>query len=241
LRISDYPDTLLVIHLEPKTYNLREITVVDDGMSFEDKLSIFKKEFLGISRAALECIIENEDDITFKYDRKKKILEAFSDQPLIVSNIDLGYKVSYFLDNFMVTEGTTVLNGNAKFEDNLLGDKRDSSAIKGRREETYVDSRMFFVRCVWKNELEKNVFKIYGPSGNRLNSGNLLVVKAGIKYLRVPNLIRIVRNESVSTLIAQNRFALSYIDQNGYYDAKELIWRGTMAAQRVGDLLPFEY
>lgn len=240
LRISGYSSSL-EINLEPKTYQLGEVIVVDDGMSYEEKLSIFKMEFLGTSAGALKCIIENEDDLVFRYDRTKKSLEAICVQPLIVYNKDLGYRVSYFLDNFVVVKGTTALNGSAKFEQSIDKNTSDSLLIANNRRDTYLESRMYFIRCVWNNELEKNNFRIYEPNGRRLFANDLIVVKDGLKYLRIPYPIRIVRKGRESALNAQNKFALSYIDKNGYYDANELVWRGAMAEQRVGDLLPFEY
>lgn len=134
LRISNYPDTPLEIHLEPKIYQLNEVVVVDDGMTFEEKLKLFKREFLGISPAALSCVIENEDDITFKYNSRNRSLQAFSKQPLLVHNKDLGYKVSYFLDLFMVIPGSTALNANARFVDNLDGSIQDSQSVKATKQ-----------------------------------------------------------------------------------------------------------
>ncbi|SKB43396.1 carboxypeptidase-like regulatory domain-containing protein [Daejeonella lutea] len=240
LSVTGYRPTLEV-KLEPKTYRLGEVIITDDGMSYAEKLSIFKMEFLGTSPAALNCTIENEDDLVFRYDRNKKSLEAISVQPLIVYNRDLGYRVNYFLDKFVVVKGTTALNGRGKFEQNVKDNADDSLFIGNNRRDTYLASRMYFIRCVWNNTLEKNNFRIYEPSGRRIFANDLIVSKDGAKYLRIPFKIRIVRKGIESTLYAQNRLALSYIDKNGYYDANELVWSGAMASQRVGDLLPFEY
>lgn len=240
LKISGY-STPLKITLEPKTYQIGEVVVVDDGMSYVDKLTIFKMEFLGVSLMASTCIIENEDDLVFRYDRSKKSIEVISAKPIIIYNKELGYRVNYFLESFVVVKGRTVLNGSAKFEDNLATSVKDSAKIIDNRKEAFQASRMFFIRSIWNNELEKNNFELYNLNGKRLFANDLIVVKDKSKYLRVPYPIKIIRHGVESILMGQSRYTRSYIDKNGYYDADELIWNGAMATQRVGDLLPFEY
>jgi hypothetical protein len=63
-------------------------------------MKLFREQFLGINVAGKNCIIENEEEIYFNYDRKTLTLIAYSDQPLIIINNYLGYKIEYQLIDF---------------------------------------------------------------------------------------------------------------------------------------------
>lgn len=56
--------------------------------------------FLGDNRAGKNCIIENEDQIYFTYDKMSNKLIAYSDEPLTIINNYLGYKINYQLQDF---------------------------------------------------------------------------------------------------------------------------------------------
>jgi hypothetical protein len=241
-KISDYPvNRPLLVELQPKIYELKEVVVTDDGMSRGQKLNIFKREFLGLSRSAKETLIENEDDIFLTFNSAKKTLEAFSDKPIAIHNKYLGYKILYYLDNFTVIPGATAFDGNAKFTESTISRSDKSRQLKRRRDAVFLSSRMYFIRALWNNELEKNGFKIYDIDGRRLKYEDIVIERDSQKYIKLPSIVKIGRGQNASYLSQKDAQTYSYIDSNGYYDASMLTWRGPLAGQRVGDLLPFEY
>lgn len=64
-----------------------------------------KNEFIGTTANANDCIILNEQDITFNYDSDKDTLRAYALKPLLIENKALGYKITYYLDIFEYYKG----------------------------------------------------------------------------------------------------------------------------------------
>ena len=98
--LSDYStDQSLSIFMNPKIYELDEVTVtanmsLADRMARKYYLNLFKRQFLGESLNASHCKILNENDIVFQYIDNKDILKAYSKNPLIIINKDLGYQIT---------------------------------------------------------------------------------------------------------------------------------------------------
>ena len=66
------PNEALQIFLKPKNNELQEVIIRNDGMSREEKVQRFTREFLGTSEFSLSCIITNIDDIDLAYNKKNK-------------------------------------------------------------------------------------------------------------------------------------------------------------------------
>ena len=59
------------IRMALKENEIEAITIVDDGFSRKSKLEIFRKQFLGTTKAGKQCKILNEDAVILEYDKKK--------------------------------------------------------------------------------------------------------------------------------------------------------------------------
>ncbi|MDB5158837.1 MAG: hypothetical protein JWR50_3544 [Mucilaginibacter sp.] len=153
----------LNIELSPKTTQLKEVTI--SGMSKADKkhaLEQFKQDFIGIDDNASDCKITNPQVLNFSYTENKTILEAYTNEFLIVENHALGYRVKFLLKNFKseLLTGNVVYSGNEVFEE-LSGRNYEIKKWHQKRDEAYYGSAMHFYRSLFKDSLEDAGFKIY--------------------------------------------------------------------------------
>ena len=101
--LTDFPaDKIISIHLAPKVFELREVIVTAKAYAEARKTNIklFKAQFLGQTFNALRCEIINTNDILLTYDSENETLKAFSSKPILINNNALGYKITYYLDQF---------------------------------------------------------------------------------------------------------------------------------------------
>ncbi|GAA4768029.1 MULTISPECIES: carboxypeptidase-like regulatory domain-containing protein [Flavobacterium] len=165
--ISDpFQNTKLQIKLNPKLNQLREIKIESQYFSREDKMKIFKQQFLGETQASKYCTIENEDDINFYYDVKSLTLNAYADKPLKIINKYLEYELEFDLIEFKikffkrsikksdVTDsfylGTSVFKDISKFE-----------KIKKIRDHVYYGSTKHFFKAIIDNDFNEKSFQLF--------------------------------------------------------------------------------
>ena len=70
---------------------------------------VFMDNFLGTMPQADRCRILNSKSIRFRYYKKSKRLKAFADEPVLMENDLLGYRISFQLEEFELnfSQGTT--------------------------------------------------------------------------------------------------------------------------------------
>lgn len=167
----------LNIELTPSKNSLKEVVINrKDQFSRKQKLKIFREHFLGGTPNGKVALIENEDDIYFKYDKKKFILEAFSDKPLIILSSSLGYKIHYELQNFEVTFNNFSINtedvvlsfykGLSRFEE-----INNSNEILINREKAYQGSQINFFRNLANNTWSREQF-LLSDNEQQVNANN---------------------------------------------------------------------
>jgi hypothetical protein len=235
----------LIVYLQPKVYEIGEIVIKEKSLANRKRynMSIFKREFLGRSDNAVMCKIINEEDISFNYGSDRDTLKAFAAKPLIIENEFLGYRITYFLDKFEYykRDFSFAFSGNIIFSILPSEDEDQIRTINRRRQNTYMGSRMHFFRELWLNDLKSTGFTISNAYGDPLTYEDVVLEKQDHeKYLSYKGSIRINyydRNESFIVFIKQPVL----FENNGYYDASGIIWEGSMASQRIGDMLPYDY
>ncbi len=159
-KISNYAEGALNIALKHKVIELAEVTIGGDEISREKAMKIFLKEFIG--EDSKDCVIDNQDEIYFRYNKKKDLLIADTEKPLIITNKLLGYKITYFLTSFSRTPSQTKYKGNYFFTEDVVGLKPAKvKAIMKARDEAYYGSRMHFIRSLWGDQLQENNFLMY--------------------------------------------------------------------------------
>lgn len=265
--IKDYTSEALKIALKHKVIALKEVTIeADDEISRAKAMRIFLAEFIGEGN----CVINNPDDIYFRYNKKKNILTAGADKPLLIHNKTLGYTITYFLNTFIRYPYQTVYKGNYFFAEDTAGlSTRKVKQIMQARNKAYYGSRMHFIRALWANELVKNNFQMYTTLMGVIDY-SISYLQSDLNFLSYNRIIENIegrkfvllnkanmdekkydKNEVYITYSTDKRVFHSFmrqesgtngviIDSNGYHD-DGLQWNGEFGIARVGELLPYEF
>ncbi len=161
---SDLPQR---IGMEEKTVNIDEVVVEAHNMPRSQMIAIFRRAFLGDTRAGLSCRIENEDDINLRFSPSQNTVWATCDVPLRIRNRYLGYDVLFELRHFSVAlslfvaasniggdVGHVRFNGTSVYTDKQPGKRR----FINRRNKAYENSMNAFFRAVADGTLPQTNF-----------------------------------------------------------------------------------
>jgi len=254
--LTNYPtDKPLKIYLTPKVYELNEV-VISSKPHFRKRneyLKVFKDEFLGTTYNAHNCDIINENDITFNYGSCQDTLRAFATNPIIINNMALGYKMTYYLDKFEYYRRSRsfLFTGNLIFNEDLIRDKTDNNlsalSYKKRRHSTYLGSRMHFFRALWEDGLTDAGFTIKNSDDDFLSYKDIVrqedshrqdSLNRYIKYIIRSENLRIFYTGVTTMIFFKPRL---YFNKDGQFDNTAVTWEGEMLIKRIGDMLPYEY
>ena len=151
--IKDFQDNKFYkILLKPSARVLREVVILSNDLPRKKKEKMFLQEFLGITKNASKCHIENMDDVILTFFKSTKTLEAYCFEPLLIYNESLGYKIKYFLASFMSDPNNMFYQGNFLFEEIETSDQIQKQKIIERRKKAYYGSRMHFFRVLWNGD-----------------------------------------------------------------------------------------
>lgn len=151
----------LTFRLKQTYIALAEVIIsLDDDK--ERNLKTFKKEFLGISRNARQCIIRNPERIVLSMDKKTGVLSANSEEFIEIENRALGYLVKYSLKNFSFDSNkhVTLYDGDIIFED-LISTQNQKDDWKVSRQKAYKNSLMQFLRALYNDNLVNSDYTIH--------------------------------------------------------------------------------
>ncbi|MDD5185849.1 MAG: carboxypeptidase-like regulatory domain-containing protein [Paludibacter sp.] len=233
----------LIIYLTPKTYELKGVAVAAKSLERKRRrnLDLFKAEFLGTTAYAENCVILNENDITFNYDSDRDTLKAFALKPIQIDNRILGYKITYYLDKFehYKKKNATFFRGNIIFSDDAANEQAKKQFYERMRKFTYLGSRMHFFRALWSNELQSAGFIIKDSAGDALKYKDIVFQDGDTKFLKYPGNLYVNYNINSSYIAFLNEQV--YFDRTGYFDPAGINWKGEMGEQRIADWLPYEY
>jgi hypothetical protein len=95
---------------------------------------------------------------------------ANASKPLQIVNKSLGYKVTYFLDNFEKTSNLTSFKGLASFEKLVAEDVKQNRKWEQNRKEAYEGSLKHFLKALVENRLEEEGFNAFLLKPEYLNN-----------------------------------------------------------------------
>jgi len=138
-------------------------------------LQLFTENFIGKSANAAQCKILNPEIIKLHYDKDKDILEAHSNDFIVIENQALGYKINYLLTRFQydVTNDAFFYEGKPYFEE-IKGSDIQQKNWADSRKTAYQGSIRHFFRALFNNTAEAEGFLVY-----RLQ---MKLVHAGVTY-----------------------------------------------------------
>lgn len=149
----------LKIVLAEKGIALSEV-VIGDGSQRAAQVKTFVKNFLGESSNAKSCTLVNPELLDFS--TKQTLLDATTNDFLIIENRNLGYRIKYLLRNFRFNSGTgvTSYDGESLFE-NLEGTDAQQIKWKENRMKAYQGSLMHYLRSLYLNTTRQEGFLTY--------------------------------------------------------------------------------
>jgi hypothetical protein len=171
LVLMEFPGkiTELNINLEEDNKTLDEVRVVgSQDKLWEKQFREFEKGFLGESYNRKEVLITNKEVVDFT--ESSDAFSAKASQPLQIINKSLGYKVTYFMDNFEKTNSLTSFKGLASFEKLVPEDAKQERKWKRNREEAYEGSLKHFLKALGDNRIEEEGFNAYLLKPEYLNN-----------------------------------------------------------------------
>ena len=229
-----------------KSNELDEVIIYyNDPLTREQKLRMFRKDFLGNIKNK-KCKIENENDLILRYNSRNKTLKVRSKKPIIIFNDYLGYKLEFSLIQFLTEYkgfgGKKVsYYGTTKFS--TLTQKK--KYIK-RRKKTYLGSTLHFMRSIYTNSLKLNKFGFI-KKGMIVNAKSLIEIKVIEKIAHIKtktDTLSIVyyknKINKQSKIIIESREFI--IDEYGNYSSNpQILFSGEMGSQKTCQMLPLNY
>jgi len=151
----------LDIELTSKVNQLKDV-IISDNKYWDRDYAMFVKDFIGTDENAKYCMVENPHEVDLMYHKAKQVLEASTDDFLVVDNLAMGYKVKFLITSFSSDHINGLIStvGQRLFQE-LPGDKKQKAIWKKRREEAYFGSAMHFYRSLYANTLDSQGFIIY--------------------------------------------------------------------------------
>ena len=165
---------------EPRVYTVDielQATVLEgEGVTVEaerdekwqERYDRFVRLFIGETPNARETEIQNPE--VLRFDGGVGQLEAHSVEPIIIVNRALGYRVEYFLEEFVATPGRTRYNGEPLFTE-LEGSVDDRKRWRENRQEAFYGSFHHLMLAMLADQTERHGFKLFmrpqaGPSAD---------------------------------------------------------------------------
>lgn len=152
----------LEVRLEQKASELETVVVEpDEEQGWKRWGKFFVDNFIGTSMNASDCKLLNPQVLRFKRSRKDNILTVIADEPLIIENKALGYKIKYQLEEFSYDFNNKYLLflGYPFFED-MTGKERQKDRWAAARKKAYHGSIHHFMKSLYHNQLAAEGFEL---------------------------------------------------------------------------------
>ena len=122
-------------------------------------VEFFKKQFIGSSEHASQCRLLNPEVLYFESTPEKLVARA--NEPLVIENKGLGYRLKFLLDEFSFDhpKQRVVYDGDAVF-DRLTGTPRETKRWTENRRRAYHGSRMHFMRTLYQRNMLQEGFTV---------------------------------------------------------------------------------
>jgi hypothetical protein len=165
---DDYSKSIIVgndpikldIELSVKTIQLRDV-VITTPANWKKNYEQFVKDFIGTDENAKQCIVKNPHEVNLEYHKNQQMLEAFTNNFLIVDNLALGYRVKFLLNEFTSSKLTGIItNEGPRLFEQLPGTKKQKEEWRLKREQAYYGSAMHFYRALYTSKLDEEGFQM---------------------------------------------------------------------------------
>jgi hypothetical protein len=145
--------------LETESIELEDVVVyAERDEKWLERFEKFKQEFIGQTPNAEETEILNPEVLSFK--GGIGTLEAFAEEPLVIENRALGYRIEYVLEDFKRMPSRVRYNGEPRYEE-LEGTPEEQAQWAERRREAYLGSFRHMMLALLAGRTEGQGFKLY--------------------------------------------------------------------------------
>jgi len=152
----------IMIALNASSKILNEIELVDKtDKKWNRAFQEFKRELLGNMPNEEKCEIMNPWIVDFEKYRRKRTIIAHLNQPLIIDNHALGYRISFLFIRFEKEKDRLVYLGYPSFEPMEVIDSLHSENFASNREYTFRGSLKHFFYALINNRLEEEGFMAF--------------------------------------------------------------------------------
>ncbi len=135
---------------------------------WEKKMKRFKKVFLGEDDASALCTIANPWVVDFDDSGNK--FKATASSPIEIENKALGYKVTFYLKNFVADNTTYLIEGNVRFEEMASTDETEKSSWALSRSKSYWHSRQHLFKAMLDQRIKGEGFNLYTEINDLVNT-----------------------------------------------------------------------
>jgi len=260
------------VTLKPTEKAMEEVVIrssneVKDGWDKYGKF--FLENFIGSTPNAQHCTLQNPEVVHFYYYKKSEKLKVLATEPIVISNMALGYNLRYQLDSFMYYYKTQV----SSYRGYCFFSEMDSNFAQQRiwsanRKKAYDGSKLQFMRSYYDSTLNEDGYEIalldsaydkrfdairnpydttyYGVYDSTHEVEVYYPRKISITYKKKPEVEYLKKFKLPLNVGSQ----ISYIDlldaieikENGYfYDQKDWVSQGYWSWKNLADLLPYDY
>ncbi|MCX6151981.1 MAG: carboxypeptidase-like regulatory domain-containing protein [Ignavibacteriales bacterium] len=213
--LTEKSELELNFRLKQKSYELNSIEIISEKpVDWQNNLRTFQNLFLGQNKYSSDCTIVNSVKLEFD-SNMNNILSARIDEPLVIINKALGYKIYCVLLNFKwdMDERRIQFLVKPRFEEMNSSSEQEKLLWLNNRKDVFNGSLNHFLRGLINNDFLKLGYKIYFavmPSESK-NLSKLQQIFSRDKLLRkgmldgeyslhFENYVRIVFDENISWL-----------------------------------------
>ncbi|WMW77129.1 carboxypeptidase-like regulatory domain-containing protein [Flavobacterium sp. 20NA77.7] len=271
VRFMGYEDVLISnpyqakffdITMAVKENEIEAVTIVDDGFSRKSKLEIFRKQFLGTTKAGKQCKILNEDALVLEYDKKQNMFIAKSYEPIQIENAYLGYKIEFDIYDFYIKFGRKSISEHDVVQSMFLGtskyyDTSTKEIQRKNRNKVYFGSQMHLFKTIITQNWDAKSFVLYQGSFPVIGKdyfeitqeNDFYKVKVTGNYMKTNELTtnrffaayNLLYNKTNQSKIVFNtdEFFVDTFGNNTHRD--QIIFGGDLGTQKIGNMLPLNF
>ncbi|MBC3784686.1 carboxypeptidase-like regulatory domain-containing protein [Spirosoma utsteinense] len=149
--------------LKPLDNQLDAVTVTARRRWDSDRarqLSLFTELFIGKNQNARQCRLVNPQVLSFT--QKGDTLRASAQEPLLIENRALGYRIKFQLEYFSYTDASNLIayQGDPVFEPLRPANAKEAERWRRNRHYAYLGSVMHFGRALYQRQLAREGFTI---------------------------------------------------------------------------------
>lgn len=183
------------VEMEPKVFEMDEVNVKDRRpRDWLRDLEEFKKYLFGFTENSKYVSLINPEVLDFE--RTGGVFLATARKPLKIRNDAIGYKITYFLEQFRLEDGIIRSFGFTRFEELKPEDDNQLEEWKRNRRETYEGSFRHFISHLMKGTLQENGYRLYYTNrklqffSNRFDEGITQKIRNATQIFRPTRNIR---------------------------------------------------